>query len=104
MTNTAVFVIGKAKPGKRDELRKLYMEHIRPRAEAETKQEMAVYCYSDDDNETICLFELFSSPKVARAEMQSDWFEAYMEKVRPLMAEPAIVKLATPVWTKGVSA
>jgi hypothetical protein len=59
MDKTAVFVIGKAKSGRRDELRKLYMEHIRPRAEAEKKQEMAVYCYSDDDQDTMCLFELF---------------------------------------------
>lgn len=103
MDKTAVFVIGKAKSGKRDELRRLYMEHIRPRAEAEKKQEMAVYCYSDDDEDTICLFELFSDPAVAKEDMESEWFEAYMEKVRPLMVEPATVKLATPVWAKGVS-
>lgn len=103
MAKTAVFVIGKAKPGQRDGLRKLYMEHIKPRAEAKKKQEMAVYCYSDDDEDTICLFELFSDPVVAREEMDSEWFEAYMEKVRPLMAEPATVKLATPLWAKGVS-
>jgi len=103
VAKTAVFVIGKAKPGQRDELRKLYMEHIRPRAEAEKKQEMAVYCYSDDDEDTICLFELFSDPVIAREDVESDWFKAYMEKVRPLMAEPAMVKLATPLWAKGVS-
>ena len=103
MDKTAVFVIGKAKSGERDELRRLYMEHIKPHVEAEKKQEMAIYCYSDDDEDTICLFELFSDSAVAKEDMESEWFEVYMEKVRPLMAEPSIVKLANAVWAKGFS-
>ena len=103
MDKTAVFVIGKAKAGKRDELRRLYMEHIKPHVEAEKKQEMAFYCYSDDDEDTICLFELFSNPTVVRDNMASEWFAAYEEKVRPLIAEPPTVVRATPVWMKGNS-
>ena len=49
------------------------------------------------------MFELFTNPSVVKADMESDWFAAYMEKVRPLMAEPSTVVLATPIWVRGAS-
>lgn len=103
MAKLAVFVIAKAQPGKRDELRRLWEEHIKPHTESNKAQEFCFYCYSTEDENTICMFELFSDPSVVKADMESEWFAAYMEKVRSLLAGPSEIVLATPVWAKGAS-
>ena len=103
MDKLAVFVIAKAQPGKRDELRRLWEENIKPHTESNESQELCFYCYSNDDDDTICMFELFTDPAVVKADMGSDWFAAYMEKVRPLMAEPPRIVAAAPIWAKGAS-
>jgi quinol monooxygenase YgiN len=100
MAKLALFITAKAKPGKRDELRRLWEEHIKPHSESNQAQEYGCYAFATEDENTICLFELFSDPSVVKTDMESDWFAAYMEKVRPLMAEPSQIVTAVPLWIK----
>lgn len=103
MAKVAVFAIVKAKPGKRDEIRRLYEKHIKPRVESNARQEQCFYCYGNDDEDTICVFELFSDPEIVKENLNSDWLPAYMEKELPLVAGPAQIVMATPMWVKGAS-
>ena len=103
MSKTAVFVIVKAKPGKRDELRQTYEQYLKPHAEASEDQELSFYCWGVQDEDTVCLFELFSESYDLRGALESDWFKAYMEKAAPLLAGPPNMVIATPVWAKGAT-
>jgi len=100
MNKLALFVTAKARPGQRDELRRLWEEHIKPHNESNQAQEYCCYSFAAEDENTICMFELFSDPAVVKASMESDWFTAYMAKASPLMAAPPEVITAVPVWIK----
>ena len=103
MDKVAIFAVVKAKPGKRDELRRLYEEHIKPHAESNASQQMCFYCYGNDDEDRICIFELFSDMEAVKTNMDSDWLPAYMEKELPFLAEPPQIMMTTPVWIKGAT-
>ncbi len=103
MSKTAVFVIVKAKPGKREELRQTWEQYLKPHAEAEGQQEITFYCTAVQDDDTLCLFELFSESYNLQAAFESDWFKAYMEKVAPLLAAPPNMVIAAPFWVKGTT-
>jgi quinol monooxygenase YgiN len=103
MAKIALFITAKAQPGKREELRKLFEKHIKPHAEANQLEESCVYCYANEDEDTICMFEMFSEPSVVKEDMESEWFGAYQKEASSVLAGPPQVVMATPVWAKGTS-
>ena len=102
MPKLALFIKVKAQPGKREEAKQLWEKHVKPHSEGEKALDISCYCYSLEDEDTICLFELISDPSVSEAVTQSDWFAVYQEKLKPLLAGPPEVITATPIWAKGV--
>ena len=103
MSKTAVFVKVKTKPGMREELLRAYEQYLKPHAEADADEEFSFYCWGVDDEDTVCLFELFSESYDLQAAFQSEWFKAYMEKAAPLLASPPDMVIATPIWAKGTT-
>ncbi|HHR85215.1 MAG TPA: hypothetical protein ENL23_02570 [Candidatus Acetothermia bacterium] len=96
----ALFVKLRAKPGKRDEVKMLWEEHVKPHSESEDAVDISCYCYAAEEENTIWLFELLSSPSVAKKAMQSEWFAAYQNAIGPLLMAPPKINTATPVWVK----
>ena len=103
MPKLALFIKVKAQPGKREEVKQLWEKHVKPHSEGEKALDISCYCYALEDEGTICLFELISDPSVFKAVMQSDWFAAYQEHLKPLLAGPPEIITATPIWAKGVA-
>ena len=103
MSKTAVFVKVRAKPGMREELLRTYEQFLKPHAESDADQELSFYCWAVDDEDTVCLFELFSESYDLQSAFQSDWFKAYMEAAAPLLAGPPDMVIATPIWAKGAA-
>ena len=103
MSKTAVFIKVKAKPGKRDEVRKLYEEYIKPHSEQMEGVEFACYCYDMQDEDTVCIFELLSDPSLFTSTMEQDWFKAYQQRMQQLTAAHPEISLATPVFAKGTT-
>ena len=103
MAKIALFVKATTKPGKRDEVRQLWEEHLKPHAEGNDAHEICFYCYGIEDENTICLFEVFSDPSELETGLHSDWFAAYREAVGPLLAGPPELVTAIPLWAKGAS-
>jgi len=101
MAKTALFIRATTKPGKRDELRKVFEQHLIPHIEANTGQDFCFYCYGTDDENTVCMFEVLSEPSNLPAVLQSDWFKAYLAAAEPLLAKPTEVITTPPVWAKG---
>ena len=103
MAKVALFIKTKTKPGKRDDVRNLWEQYLKSRAEANTAQELYVFCYDNNDPDTFLLFEVYNDPAALDENAKSDWFASYMEKVGPLLDGMPEVNMTTPVWAKGAT-
>ncbi len=91
-----------AAPGKRDELFRLYQEHLAPRAEANEGQEVVVWCADQQNPDVFVLFEIYRDADTLGANAGADWFASYMAEAMPLIAaEPEII-MAQPRWSTGL--
>lgn len=102
MGELAIFVESKAKPGKRDEIRRLYEEMMAPRARDNDAQEVVVWCADQHDPDAFFLFEIYSDAAAMGASAQASWFADYMARTGPLLAGEPTVTMGTPGWAKGV--
>ena len=87
--------------GRRDDVRRLWEDHLKPRAEANPVQEVYFFCEDDHDPDVFFLFELYSDRDVFEENAQASWFADYMAKVGPLLAGAPEVWMGTPYWSKG---
>lgn len=99
-SRVALFITTRARPGRRDELVRLWEEHLRERVVESEVQEVYAYCLDREDPNLIHLFEIYADSSAMGEAAGSEWFEAYMEKAAPLMAEPPSIVVADPVWEK----
>ena len=102
MSKVAMIITTTTQPGKRDEVRALYEEHLAPRAEENDAQELVLWCADQADSDTFHLIEVYASADAMQANAGADWFGAYMGAVGPLLAGEPTVAMATPEWTTGL--
>lgn len=102
MERLAMFITTRTKPGKRDEVRRLYEEHLAPRAVGNPAQELVAWCADQADPDVFHLFEIYSDADAAQAAAQAPWFWEYLGLVGPLLEGAPEVRTALPSWTKGV--
>ena len=98
----ATIVSGRTQPGKRDELLRLFEEHLAPRAQANPRQTTVVWMADSGDDDAFHLFEIYSDPAAMEENSKADWFWAYIAKTAPLLDGQPVMRLATPRWSKGV--
>lgn len=103
MSKLALIIKTTCKPGKRDEVRALWEEYLKPRAEANDAQEVYFTCYDDQNENVMYLFELYGSHDAMGANAGADWFQEYMGKVFPLLDGQPEMSMTTPIWSKGAS-
>lgn len=103
MSRLAMIIKTKTKPGKRDEVKRLFDQHLRPRAEAaDSPQQVVVLCYDDVDPDTLILFEIYRDHDASQQNAQAPWFWAYMEAVGALIEGQPEMWTATPQWSRGI--
>lgn len=102
MPKQAMFITTRTKPGRRDEVRRLYEEHLAPRATDNAAQELVVWCADQADPDVFHLFEIYRDAAAAEAAGQAPWFWEYLGLVAPLLEGQPEVRTATPSWAKGV--
>lgn len=103
MSKLALIVRTRAKPGARDQLRDLYLEHLAPRAEANQDQEVVVLCFDGQDPDVLYLFEVYRDQDALQRAAQAPWFAEYMGQAAPLLAGEPQVTMASPVWETGLA-
>jgi quinol monooxygenase YgiN len=103
MSKLAAFIKLKCQPGKRDEVRQLYEEYVKPRVEGKQAVEFVFYCYDIGDEDTICVFELIADVSATAKSAGSDWFQEYQQRLQALLAEPQEMLITAPVYAKGAS-
>lgn len=100
MSSFALFVEHKTKPGKRDEVRKVWEKHMAPAIASNPGHLVYVYCLANADPDSICAFQQYSSAEASQAFLKTDGYAAYLKEVEPLLAGPPRVTPLTPVWSK----
>ncbi len=100
MTKTALFIRHKAKPGMRDEVKRVWEAHLQSRAAANPAHEAYFYCYDDKDPDVICVFQLYSDQSGPGEFVKQAWYPAYEAAVAPLLAGGSEFRAATPQWIK----
>jgi quinol monooxygenase YgiN len=100
MAKTALFIKHKAKPGKREEVRKVWEKHLRPRIGENEAHEAYFYCYDDNDPDMICVFQLYADETGPQAFVAQPWYPAYEAEVGPLLTGESEFRTATPFWIK----
>ena len=58
MGRTALFIRHQARPGLRDEVRRIWEKHVRPRVEANPDHEAYYFCFDEADPDVICVFQM----------------------------------------------
>ena len=98
----AIIVTTKTRPGKRDDVRRLYEELLAPRAVENDSQQVVVWCDDQQDDDTFHMFELYRDMAAMGTNAQAPWFAEYMARVGPLLAGEPSVAMLTPRWSTGV--
>jgi quinol monooxygenase YgiN len=100
MSKTALFITHRALPGKRDEVRRTWEQHLQPRIAANAAHEAYFYCYDENDPDTICVFQQYADRASSQTFLAASWYAAYVSEVTPLLAGEPEIRVATPVWAK----
>jgi len=100
MSKTALFVRHQAKPGQRDEVRRVWEKYVKPRAAANPAHEAYYFCYDSKDPDVICVFQLYSDEAAMQEFLQGAWYPDYLKEVEAFVALPPQITPADLVWAK----
>lgn len=101
MTSFALIIKHKTRPGKREEVRRVWERHMAPAISANPGHTAYFYCFDDNDPDSIYAFQQYASAEASREFLKTDSYAAYLKDVEPLLAGPAQVTALTPIWSKG---
>ncbi len=103
MSKHALYIRHQAKPGKRDDVRRIWEKHARDYVAGSNGQLTYYYCYDDNDPDTIVVFALAANETSGQEFVKQPWFADYQRETAALLAEPSEFRPATPRWVKGLS-
>ena len=100
MSKTALFIRHQAKPGKRDNVRRVWEKYVKPRAVANPAHEAYYFCYDSKNADAICVFQLYTSADAMQNFLKGDWYGDYLREVREFVSTPPQITPADLIWTK----
>ncbi len=101
MSQSALFIRHQAKPGQRDDVRRIWEKHVKPQVQANTAHEAYYFCYDDHDADVICVFQLYSSAEAAQVFLSGAWYPIYLKEVAEVVAAPPQITPASLMWAKA---
>ena len=103
MSQVAVFVVHKTKPGKREQVQAVWQQHMAPAIEGNPGHLAYVYSFDATDPDGICAFQLYASEQEANAFLKHPSYSMYLKEVEHLLEGPPQVKSLVPQWRKGAA-
>jgi len=100
MTNSALFIKHTAKPGKRDEVKRVWEKFVRDYVATSERQPAYFYCFDNNEPDTIVVFQLHSDPGSGNEFVNQPWYDDYERETAELLAGPSEFRTATPQWMK----
>ena len=101
MTSLALIIKHKTQPGKRDEVRAVWVKHMAPAVSANPGHAAYFYCFDNADPDSISAFQVYESAEASQQFLKTESYAAYLHDVEPLLSGPPQVTTLTPVWAKG---
>lgn len=80
MTALALIVEHKTKPGRRDEVRKVWERHMAPAIASNPGHVAYFYCFDNTDPDSMCAFQQYSSAEPSQAFLKTDSYAAYLKE------------------------
>ena len=100
MSKSASLLRLKAKPGRRDDVMRVWERYARDYTAKEKGFLSFYYCYEDNDPDAIVVFGLANKDSV-EAFAQQPWFSDYQRDTQALLAETPEVCRVTAIYAKG---
>ncbi len=100
MSKTALFIRHQAKPGKRDDVRRVWEKHVKPHAAANPAHKAYYYCYDGKDADVIRVFQLYPNADAMQSFRKGDWYADYLKAVGEFVSVPPQITPADLIWTK----
>ena len=104
MSKSALFIRHQAKPGRRDEVRRIRETYARDYVAGSNGQLSYYYCYDDNDPDAIVVFQVAADQNSGQDFVKQPWFADYERETAALLAGPSEFRAATPQWIKGAGA
>ena len=102
MSKTALFIRHQAKPGQRDDVRRVWEKHVKPRAAANPAHEAYYFCFDSNDPDVICVFQLYTDKTAMENFLKGDWYPGYLKEVGEFVSVAPQITPADLVWSKPV--
>lgn len=100
MSSTALFIIHQAKPGRRDEVKAIWLRHMAPAIQGNPGHLAYFYNFDNNNPDSICAFQVYESADAASKFLKHPSYQAYLSESCDLLEhEPKIMSLS-PQWTK----
>ena len=100
MSQTALFVRHQARPGRRDEMQRIWEKYVKPRAEANPAHAAYFFCHDNNDPDVVCVFQLYESASAMDEFLAGDWYPHYLREVSEVVMAPPQLSTASLVWAK----
>jgi quinol monooxygenase YgiN len=101
MSKSVTFVRHHAKPGKRDEIKRIWDKYVRDYVAADGATLAYYYSYDDKDPDAVVAIQLSANQTSGQDFVKQPWFGDYQRETAALMAAPSEILTATPQWVKG---
>jgi quinol monooxygenase YgiN len=102
MSKTALFIRHQARPGKRDDVRRVWEKHVKPRAAANPAHEAYYFCYDRNDPDVICVFQLYTDEDAMQNFPKGEWYAGYLKEVGEFITVPPQITPADLIWAKSL--
>jgi quinol monooxygenase YgiN len=99
MSQQAVFIRHRTKPGQRAAVQKVWQRNMQPAIAANPGHIAYSYCFGADPD-VICAFQQYRDADAARAFLQTPAYAAYLKEVEPLLLGEPEIDILDIQWSK----
>lgn len=101
-SKVALFIMHKALPGKRDEVKKGWEKYMQPEIAKNKNHENYFYCYDNNNPDAICVYQQYPDKESSQAFLKTPNYKNYLRETEHLLAGEPEITIATPIWIKSV--
>ncbi len=101
MSKSVTVVRHTAKPGKRDEVLRVWKKYVADYVAGHDSSLGYYYCFDDNDPDTIIAIQVTADRDAGQEFVKQPWFGDYQRETLELVAGQSEVRTATPQWIKG---
>lgn len=102
MPTTALFIVHKTKPGKREAVKAIWLKHMAPAVQSNPGHLAYFYNFDNNDADSICAFQQYASPEDAKAFLETESYLTYLAESKDLLEHEPKVFYLSPQWSKVV--